>query len=63
VRWSARPNTTSCSPTSASEDGDGLDVAARLVRERYRRLTIMLTGYASLESAIQALRAGALYYS
>src|SRR5712692_2093738 len=44
------------------EDGDGLDVL-RAVRESYpETVTIMLTGYASLESAIQALRAGAYDY-
>jgi signal transduction histidine kinase len=44
------------------EDGDGLDVL-KVVRERYPdTVTIMLTGYASLESAIQALRAGAYDY-
>src|SRR3989475_2289215 len=44
------------------EDGDGLDVL-KAVRERYpETITIMLTGYASLESAIQALRAGAYDY-
>ena len=44
------------------EDGDGLDVL-RAVRERSAdTVTIMLTGYASLESAIQALRAGAYDY-
>jgi signal transduction histidine kinase len=44
------------------EDGDGLDVL-RTVRERSpETVTIMLTGYASLESAIQALRAGAYDY-
>src|SRR5712692_1489647 len=44
------------------EDGGGLDVL-RAVRERHpETVTIMLTGYASLESAIQALRAGAYDY-
>jgi signal transduction histidine kinase len=44
------------------EDGDGLDVL-KAVREHYpETVTIMLTGYASLESAIQALRAGAYDY-
>jgi signal transduction histidine kinase len=44
------------------EDGDGLDVL-RAVRERSpETVTIMLTGYASLESAVQALRAGAYDY-
>jgi signal transduction histidine kinase len=44
------------------EDGDGLDVL-KVVRERHpETVTIMLTGYASLESAIQALRAGAYDY-
>src|SRR5688572_17170595 len=43
-------------------DADGLDVL-RAVRERFpETVTIMLTGYASLESAIQALRAGAYDY-
>jgi signal transduction histidine kinase len=44
------------------EDGDGLDVL-RAVRESHpETVTIMLTGYASLESAVQALRAGAYDY-
>lgn len=44
------------------DDGDGLDVL-RAVHERYpETITIMLTGYASLESAIQGLRAGAYDY-
>src|SRR5437660_4328209 len=44
------------------EDGDGLDVL-RAVRARTpETVTIMLTGYASLESAIQAIRAGAYDY-
>ena len=44
------------------EDGDGLDVL-RAVRERSTEtVTIMLTGYASLESAVAALRAGAYDY-
>jgi signal transduction histidine kinase len=44
------------------EDGDGLDVL-RAVRENSPdTVTIMLTGYASLESAVQALRAGAYDY-
>ena len=44
------------------EDGDGLDVL-KAVRDNYPdTVTIMLTGYASLESAIQALRAGAYDY-
>jgi signal transduction histidine kinase len=44
------------------EDGDGLDVL-KAVHERFpETVTIMLTGYASLESAIQALRAGAYDY-
>ena len=44
------------------EDGDGLDVL-KAVRESFPdTVTIMLTGYASLESAIQALRAGAYDY-
>src|SRR5437660_3839212 len=44
------------------EDGDGLDVL-KAVRENHPdTITIMLTGYASLESAIQAIRAGAYDY-
>ena len=44
------------------EDGDGLDVL-KAVREWHpETVTIMLTGYASLESAVQALRAGAYDY-
>jgi len=44
------------------EDGDGLDVL-KAVREHHpETITIMLTGYASLESAIQALRACAYDY-
>jgi len=44
------------------EDGDGLDVL-KAVREHHPdTITIMLTGYASLESAIQAIRAGAYDY-
>src|SRR5438445_616310 len=44
------------------EDGDGLDVL-KAVRENHpETITIMLTGYASLESAIQAIRAGACDY-
>jgi signal transduction histidine kinase len=44
------------------EDGDGLEVL-KAVREHHpETITIMLTGYASLESAIQALRAGAYDY-
>src|SRR5438132_9467131 len=44
------------------EDGDGLDVL-KAVRENHpETITIMLTGYASLESAIQAIRAGAYDY-
>jgi signal transduction histidine kinase len=44
------------------EDGDGLDVM-RAAHERVPdTVAIMLTGYASLESAIQALRVGAYDY-
>ncbi|MDP9275189.1 MAG: hybrid sensor histidine kinase/response regulator [Chloroflexota bacterium] len=44
------------------EDSDGLDVL-KAVRESYpETVTIVLTGYASVESAIQALRAGAYDY-
>ncbi len=44
------------------DEGDGLDLL-KAVRERYpETVTIVLTGHASLESAIQALRAGAYDY-
>jgi signal transduction histidine kinase len=44
------------------DDSDGLDLL-KAVRERYpETVTIVLTGHASLESAIQALRAGAYDY-
>ncbi len=44
------------------DDGDGMDLL-KAVRERYpETVTIVLTGYASLESAIQALRAGSYDY-
>jgi signal transduction histidine kinase len=44
------------------EDGDGLDVLRAVRESSPETVTIMLTGYASLESAIQALRAGAYDY-
>jgi signal transduction histidine kinase len=44
------------------EDGDGLDVLKAVRESSPETVTIMLTGYASLESAIQALRAGAYDY-
>src|ERR671937_1145382 len=44
------------------EDGDGLDVLKAVREHTPETVTIMLTGYASLESAIQALRAGAYDY-
>jgi signal transduction histidine kinase len=44
------------------EDGDGLDVLKAVRESHPDTVTIMLTGYASLESAIQALRAGAYDY-
>jgi signal transduction histidine kinase len=44
------------------EDGDGLDVLKAVRDSHPETVTIMLTGYASLESAIQALRAGAYDY-
>ena len=44
------------------DDSDGLDLL-KAVRERHpETVTIVLTGHASLESAIQALRAGAYDY-
>ena len=44
------------------EDGDGLEVLKAVRESHPETVTIMLTGYASLESAIQALRAGAYDY-
>ena len=44
------------------EDGDGLDVLRAVQESSPETVTIMLTGYASLESAVQALRAGAYDY-
>jgi signal transduction histidine kinase len=44
------------------EDGDGLDVLRAVRESSPDTVTIMLTGYASLESAVQALRAGAYDY-
>src|SRR5437879_1286726 len=44
------------------EDGDGLEVLKAVRESHPETITIMLTGYASLESAIQALRAGAYDY-
>ena len=43
-------------------DGDGLDVLRAVGESTPETVTIMLTGYASLESAVQALRAGAYDY-
>src|SRR5207248_8080829 len=43
-------------------DGTGLDVIARLHAERPELPVIMITSYSSLESAIGALRAGAVDY-
>jgi DNA-binding NtrC family response regulator len=43
-------------------DGTGLDVIARLHPERPELPVIMITSYSSLESAIAALRAGAVDY-
>jgi DNA-binding NtrC family response regulator len=43
-------------------DGTGLDVIARLHAERPELPVIMITSYSSLESAIAALRAGAVDY-
>jgi signal transduction histidine kinase len=44
------------------EDGDGLDVLKAVRESHPETVTIMLTGYASLESAVQSLRAGAYDY-
>jgi signal transduction histidine kinase len=44
------------------EDGDGVDVMRAAHERSPDTITIMLTGYASLESAVQALRAGAYDY-
>ncbi len=43
-------------------DIDGLDVLAAARRSSLRTVSIVLTGYASLESAIQAMREGAYDY-
>ena len=44
------------------EDMDGLAVLAEVQRAAAETVTIMLTGYASLESAVKALREGAYAY-
>lgn len=44
------------------DDGDGLDVVAEVCRVQPDAVSIILTGYASLESAIKALREGAYDY-
>lgn len=44
------------------DDSDGLDVVAEVCRVQPDAVSIILTGYASLESAIKALREGAYDY-
>src|SRR5207245_9115188 len=42
--------------------GDGIEIPRTIQQRSPDTVTIMLTGYASLESAIQSLRAGAYDY-
>ncbi|HEY3078822.1 MAG TPA: ATP-binding protein [Chloroflexota bacterium] len=44
------------------EDADGLSILAEVRRQSPETVTIMLTGYASLDSAVKALREGAYDY-
>ena len=44
------------------EDADGLAILAEVRRQSPETVTIMLTGYASLDSAVKALREGAYDY-
>ena len=44
------------------DDADGLSVLAEVRRQSPETVTIMLTGYASLDSAVKALREGAYDY-
>jgi signal transduction histidine kinase len=44
------------------EDADGLQILAEVKRRSPETVTIILTGYASLDSAVQALREGAYDY-
>jgi signal transduction histidine kinase len=44
------------------DDGDGIDILRAVQQRSPDTVTIMLTGYASLESAVQSLRAGAYDY-
>src|SRR5712691_1849320 len=44
------------------DDGDGIEILRAVQQRSPDNVTIMLTGYASLESAIQSLRAGAYDY-
>ena len=44
------------------DDADGLAVLAEVRRQSPETVTIMLTGYASLDSAVRALREGAYDY-
>ncbi|HEV8632843.1 MAG TPA: ATP-binding protein [Chloroflexota bacterium] len=44
------------------EDADGLSILAEVRRQSPDTVTIMLTGYASLDSAVKALREGAYDY-
>lgn len=43
-------------------DGDGLEVLRSITQERRGAAVIMMTGYGSVDSAVQALRAGAIDY-
>src|SRR5213594_2862154 len=44
------------------DDGDGIEILRTIQQRSPDTVTIMLTGYASLESAVQSLRAGAYDY-
>ena len=43
-------------------DGDGLDLLAEIKRRTPDTLVIMMTGYSSVENAVEAMRRGAYHY-
>lgn len=43
-------------------DGTGFDVLAEMKRRDHRTLALIVTGYANIDSAVEALRAGAVDY-
>jgi len=43
-------------------DGDGLDLLAEIKRRAPDTLVIMMTGYSSVENAVEAMRRGAYHY-